>query len=291
MTAPVSLIIPSARPEDATHGVGLPEKLYMDSLTLHSAVFIVAYAVGLNIEVDYVTDNRTETGEDYSKISPEGTLPLMLLKSGEKLSTAGMQFLVLCDMVPGCGLHYPHGTFERVKLLELLLWLDDLQLMVDFLCDPDVSSNAVLRSFFVEKLGERLVYFDHHILARDKQFIQAHLTVADIYFYTIYKATYPLNLPGSVTENCLLIQGYMKRLHLLPKIVGAERLLAQLAKERGLGAPSPRGSLPGGAANPRSSLGAASSPRASISGAAPAGQRTSVTKRRASTTQENLVFE
>jgi hypothetical protein len=260
----------------------------MDGEVLHSAAFIVAFSLGLNIPVDYVNNGMTESGEDYARITRNSnTIPTMLLKSGNLLTSTSMILMVLCDHAPGAGLSYPHGTFERVYLFELLLWLDDLQLYVEHLAEPEVGGNPTLRSFFVKQLEERLVYFDHHILSRDKKYIQQHLTVADIYFFTIFKSTYPLGL-SRVFELCPLIQGYMKRLHLLPKIVGAEALMAQLAKEKGIAAPT------GAIGENLSTVSRSLSPKKSApeaASAAPVSRPASVKRRQSSTQVPPLTFD
>lgn len=230
----LDVFVSSGKGEE-THGVTSPVKLYLDRGFASRGCFILAFAVGLNIPVEFVEDGITESGKDYYQIHPEGSTPTMKLKSGEQILTScAMILMTICDLYPACGLSYPNGTFERVYLFEQLLWLDDLQLLVEYLHEPAVESNPSMRAFFIAKLEERLLYFDKQILRnREKKFIQQHLTVADIYFYTIWKATYPLGL-SRVNELCPLLQGYMKRLHLLPQIIGGEALLDQLSKEKTL---------------------------------------------------------
>ena len=275
VVSPIAGLVAPKKTEES-HSIGSVVKIYMDADVLHSSVFIVAYALGLNIEVDFVKDEKTESGDDFLKINSEGTLPLSRLTSGNYLTTISMQLMVLCDACPAAGMGYPEGSFERVYLFELLLWLDDMQKMVEYLHEPEVSGNPTLRAFFVKQLEDALVHFDRHILNKKCKYIQGHVTVADVFFFTIFKATYPLNLSSKVQESCQLLQGYVKRLHLLPKIVGAEQLLSKLEKERGItknSSPSP------GRQSIRASIGSGS------------GQRNSVTaKRRVSTTQEDLRF-
>lgn len=225
---------------DETHGVGAVQKIYMDSSLLSSSAFIVAYMIGLNLEVDHVNtsgDHYTENGENYMIVNPKGSVPALKLVSGNMITEIPIILLSLCDQVPGAGggLSYPTGTFERIYLLELLCWLEGMHIHVASLYNPAIASSPILRDYFVGKLQEDLVYFDRHVLkTKDKKYIQPHVTVADIYFFTIFKSTYPLNLNlAKVTEECPLVQGYMKRLQLLPKIIGAEQLMAKIAKEKG----------------------------------------------------------
>ena len=233
----LDIVVSPFVPMDATHGVGEVQKIYMDSNILSSCPFIVAFAIGLNVEVEYVNtngDHKTEKGEDYLRLNPKGRVPAMKLKSGNMITEIPMMLMSLCDQVDGAGggLSYPVGTFERVYLLELLCWIEGLHVNVNALYDSKVNSNPMLKDYFVSKIQDDLIYFDRHVLqTKDKKYIQPHLTIADIYFYTIYKSTYPFNL-SKINEYCPLLQGYMKRLHLLPKVVGAETLMTQIAKEK-----------------------------------------------------------
>jgi len=274
--------------EDATTGVGEVKRLYMDSSLLNSAAFLVAFSIGLNIEIEFVNtkgDYKTESGKDFLLINPKGNVPALEMKTGNVITELPMILLVLCDQVSGAGggLSYPSKTWERVYLHEQLCWIEKMHYHAQSLYDPKVSSNPTLRDFFLERLSDDLLYFEKNVLftkekekvlmqqqqanARasgvlgaaggaiglgaaaagsqpvleplpEKKYIQPHLTVADLYFYCVYRATYPFtNQLAATFERCPLIGSYVKRLRILPKIVGAEQLLASMTREKGIEVP------------------------------------------------------
>ena len=275
--------------EDATTGVGEVMRVYMDSSLLNSAAFLVAFSIGLNIEIDFVRttgDYKTESGKDFLLINPKGNVPALEMKSGNIITELPMILLVLCDQVSGAGggLSYPGKTWERVYLHEQLCWIESMHYHVRSLYDPKVSSNPTLRDYFLERLANDLLYFEKNVLftkekekalmqqqqanARasgimgaaggviglgtsaaagsqpvleplpEKKYIQPHLTVADLYFYCVHRATYPFtNQLAATFERCPLIGSYVKRLRILPKVAGAEQLLVSMARDKGFDVP------------------------------------------------------
>jgi glutathione S-transferase len=96
-------------------------KLYYMTGACSLAPRIVAKELGLNLQYEKVNQNKTtETGADFMKISPTGTVPAIELENGELLTEAAVIMQYLCDLVPGQNLLLEAGSMGRVRVQEWL---------------------------------------------------------------------------------------------------------------------------------------------------------------------------
>jgi glutathione S-transferase len=97
-------------------------KLYYSPGACSLSPHIVACEAGLPIELVKVDleSKRTETGEDFRQINPNGYVPVLILDDGTKLSEGPAIVQYLADLAPEKKLVPPAGTFERYQLQQWL---------------------------------------------------------------------------------------------------------------------------------------------------------------------------
>jgi glutathione S-transferase len=70
--------------------------------------------------VDFGEGRKTESGQSYYEVNPKGYVPALRLADGELLTEGAVIVQYIADLKPEAGLAPRPGTFERVRLQELL---------------------------------------------------------------------------------------------------------------------------------------------------------------------------
>lgn len=86
---------------------------------------IVLNELGLQYDAEKVDlkTKKTEKSIDYNSIAEKSAVPLLVLDNGEKLTEGVAIVQYLADLRPESGLAPKNGTFERVRLQELLNYI------------------------------------------------------------------------------------------------------------------------------------------------------------------------
>jgi len=97
-------------------------KLYYKPGTCSLASHIVLRELGEKFEIERVdTDTqKTETGEDFTQINPNGYVPALRLNNGEVLTEGASVLQYIADQHPESGLTPMAGTLARARLQEHL---------------------------------------------------------------------------------------------------------------------------------------------------------------------------
>ncbi|MGR9115867.1 MAG: glutathione transferase GstA [Gammaproteobacteria bacterium] len=97
-------------------------KLYYSPGACSLSPHIVACEAELPIELIKVDlqNKKTETGDDYTKINPNGYVPALLLDDGNKLTEGPAIVQYLADQAPAKKLIPEAGTFERYQAQQWL---------------------------------------------------------------------------------------------------------------------------------------------------------------------------
>lgn len=100
-------------------------KLYIANHTCSLTAQIIAHEIGLPLDIVHVNvlDKTTSSGENYMDVNRHGYVPTLILDNSKKLSETIVVSSYLADMKPEARLLPPNGTFERVKLTELLTFI------------------------------------------------------------------------------------------------------------------------------------------------------------------------
>lgn len=102
-------------------------KLYIADDTSSRAVQLVANELGLDHELVHydVFGKSTSNGDDFTSVNPLGYVPVLSLENedGDKLAETIVVISYLADQHPDAGLAPAHGTLERAKFDQLLVFM------------------------------------------------------------------------------------------------------------------------------------------------------------------------
>ena len=195
------------------------------------ASHIVLNELGVSFDLDKTdTDaGKTEAGEDYRKISPNGYVPALVTDGGDIITENPAVLQYLADQSPDAGLVPPNGTLERTKLQEALNFISS-ELHKSF--GPffsGVELDDAARKKAEARVGSRAAHVERS-LADGRPFLLGDTyTVADAYAFVV------LNWAGFVGVSLDAhpkTQSYVARIAARPasiKAMVAEGLMEQAA--------------------------------------------------------------
>ncbi|MBA3776558.1 MAG: glutathione transferase GstA [Betaproteobacteria bacterium] len=162
-------------------------KLYYAPGACSLAPHIVLAEAGIAadfVKVDLKT-HQTEAGVDYYTINPKGSVPLLELDNGERLTEVSAIVQYLADQKSGTGLAPAAGTFERYRLQE---WLNFVSSELHKQYSPffNPATPDAYKEMVTKKLGERFAYLTKHFKDRD-YLLGDKFSVADAYLFTILR--------------------------------------------------------------------------------------------------------
>lgn len=150
------------------------------SLSPHIALAEAGLAYSLE-KVDLKT-KKTETGADFFAINPTGYVPALVLDDGQMLTEGPAIVQYIADLAPAAKLAPPAGSFERVRLQEMLNFIGtELHKAFGALFSPVAPEEwkAVTREVF----GRRLDVVEQKLTGRD--YLLGEFSVADGYLFTV----------------------------------------------------------------------------------------------------------
>jgi len=150
------------------------------SLSPHIALAEAGLAYSLE-KVDLKT-KKTETGADYYAVNPAGYVPALVLDNGEILTEGPAIVQYIADLAPVARLAPPAGSFERVRLQELLNFIStELHKSFSPLFNP--AAPEEWKALTRELLGRRLDVVEQKL--GDRDYLMGEFSVADGYLFTI----------------------------------------------------------------------------------------------------------
>lgn len=161
-------------------------KLYLSPGTCSLAVHIALREAGIRFEtvkVDLAT-HRTEAGDDYHRISPNGYVPLLETASGARYTETSALLPYIADLDPATGLIAPSTKAEaRLQVVQWLAFVaTELHKTFSWLWSKETAEATV--GACRHKLAERFRTLDQH-LGRSPYLAGASFTVADAYAFAI----------------------------------------------------------------------------------------------------------
>lgn len=135
---------------------------------------------------------KTETGEDFTKINPKGSVPALRVDNGEILTEAAVTLQYVADKSPGAELAPLFGSMERYRLMESLNFISsEVHKSFGALFNPNLSSEQ--RENQLEVIGKRCDVIVQ--LLEGKEYLQGNaFTVADAYLFTVLGWSHPLQV-------------------------------------------------------------------------------------------------
>lgn len=158
-------------------------KLYYSPGTCALSPHIVANELSLPLKLIKVDlkSKRTEDGEEFTKINPNGYVPVLVLEDGKQLTEGPAIVQYLADLKPEHHLVPPAGSFERYRLQQWLNFItSEIHKGFSPLFNPTFPEDAkqVVKNQLASRIG---TVADH--LAQRPYLLGEQFTVADAYLF------------------------------------------------------------------------------------------------------------
>ena len=161
-------------------------------------------------------------GTDFYTINPKGSVPVLEIANGERLTECPAVLQYIADQVPQKQLAPVAGSMARYRLQEWLNYItSELHKSFGPLFWPAMPAEA--KDLFKASLGRKLAWVDGQLA--DRSFLLGEtFTVADAYLYTVVNWTKPLAIP---TDGLPHLLAFMAK-------VGARPAVGEALKAEGL---------------------------------------------------------
>jgi len=190
-------------------------KLYYSPAACSLSPHIVAREAGVPIELVKV-DLKAHTladGTDYTTINPKGSVPLLELDDGDRLSEGPAIVQYLADRNPAAGLAPAAGTMARYRLQE---WLNFVTSELHKQYSPlfDAAVPAEYKETVKARLAQRLDWLSTKLAGQD-YLTGAQFSVADAYLFTVLNWN---RWVGLDTAKWPVLEAYVARVGARPKV-------------------------------------------------------------------------
>ena len=199
-------------------------KLYYSPGACSLSPHIVANEAGIPLELTKVdVQSKTIAREgDYWHVNPKGYVPALELEDGQVLTEGPAIVQYLADRAPESGLAPANGSFERVRLQELLNYLtSEIHKSYSPLFRPDVL--PAVREERLAYLAKRYALIDKQLEGR-RYLLGDRFTVADAYLFTLTRWARAVKLDLTGFPN---LEAFQKR-------VGSRKAVLEAMRAEGL---------------------------------------------------------
>ncbi|MDG1471473.1 MAG: glutathione transferase GstA [Ascidiaceihabitans sp.] len=195
-------------------------KLHYKPGACSMASHIILNELGVAFELDKTDTNagKTEAGDNFLKISPNGYVPALITDDGDIITENAAVLQYLADQSPDAGLAPANGTLARTRLQEALNFVSS-ELHKSF--GPFFSGTELVgdaRQRAETRVGRRAAYIEQS-LADGRAFLLGDtFTVADAYAFVV------LNWAGFVGVSLAAYpktQSYVARIAARPAVIKA----------------------------------------------------------------------
>lgn len=193
-------------------------KLYYSAGACSLAPHIVAKEAGLAIELERVDlrAHKTADGSDFYGINPKGSVPFLLLDSGEYLSEGPIICQYLADLAENNTLIPAAGTMARYRVMEWQNYItSELHKSFSPLFNP--ASAVETKAEFAAGLKKKYAWVSSQLA--DKNYLTGDdFTVADAYLFVVTNWTKYVGL--DISEYTPLTQ-FLQRVASRPAVLAA----------------------------------------------------------------------
>jgi glutathione S-transferase len=200
-------------------------KLYYSIGACSMSPHIVLHEAGLPFEAVLASTktHQLADGTDYYTINPKGSVPLLELDNGERLTEGPAIVQYIADLVPAKKLAPPAGTMARYRLQEWLNYItSELHKGFSPLFNP--ATPADYKPMASARLIDRLTIVDKAL--EGKEFLMGDtFTVADAYLFTVAGWSKFVRLDISALTNLTAYLGRIAARPAVQQAMKAEGLL------------------------------------------------------------------
>lgn len=160
-------------------------KLYYSPGACSLSPHIVLREAGLPFEAVLASTKtkKLADGTDFFTINPKGSVPVLELDNGERLTEGPAIVQYLADLVPEKQLAPANGSWPRYRLQEWLNYItSELHKGFSPLFNPATPEDA--KPLFREALNKRLTWVDSQLEGRD-YLLGSQFSVADAYLFVV----------------------------------------------------------------------------------------------------------
>ena len=171
-------------------------KLYYTKGTCSLAVRIVIHEMKLTCEFESVDlhTKKTETGKDFLKINPKGSVPALVLDDGTLLTENAVIQQYLADTHQARELLPLTGDLSRYRVLEWLNFIGtELHKGLGPLFNPQIP-DPLKEEIFKPKLNKSFDFVNHH-LEGSGYLTGKSYTLADSYLFVTLRWLEGFNIP------------------------------------------------------------------------------------------------
>ncbi|WP_298234691.1 glutathione transferase GstA [uncultured Azohydromonas sp.] len=193
-------------------------KLYYSPGACSLSPHIVLHEAGLPCDLVLASTktHKLPDGTDYYTLNPKGSVPLLELDNGERLTEGPAIVQYLADQVPDRKLAPAFGTMARYRLIEWLNFItSELHKGFGAFFMPGMPDEA--KALYRNRLRQRLQYVDEQ-LAGKSYLMGDDFTVADAYLFTVTNWTVPTQVDISDLAN---LQAFRERMLARPSVQAA----------------------------------------------------------------------
>jgi glutathione S-transferase len=162
--------------------------------------------------VDLLAGRKLPDGSSYLAVNPKGYVPALALDDGNVLTEGAVIVQWIADQAPGSGLAPPQGTFERLRMQELLHFIAT-ELHKGFGNLFVAAAPDELKQAARTKVSGRLALVSERLGAQPFIFGD-RFTVADGYLFYVLR-TWQQRFAGEMTP---LLRDYYGRLSARPSV-------------------------------------------------------------------------
>ena len=193
-------------------------KLYYSPGACSLSPHVVLREAGLDFELVLASTktHKLADGTDYYAINPKGSVPLLELDNGERLSEGPVIVQYLADLAPASQLAPANGTMARYRLQEWLNFLtSEIHKGFSPLFNPATPEDY--KPLAKARLADRLRIVDAAL--EGKAYLMGdQFTVADAYLFTLTNWAQPVGLDIS---NLAQLGAYRARVAARPAVQAA----------------------------------------------------------------------
>lgn len=178
-------------------------KLYYMPGACSLASHILLLEAGAKFTTEKVgRDKKTESGVDYLSVTPKGYVPALKLNDGYPLTENVVIHQYIADTHPDAKLLPKHGTKERLKLEELMVYIStEIHKGYSPLFSPTMPDAA--KSAMKEKLHQRYQLIET-LLSDNRTWLDGETyTTPDAYLFTVTRWAKPTNVELSAFPHVL----------------------------------------------------------------------------------------
>jgi len=193
-------------------------KLYFKpgACSLASRIVLNELDIPFTAEAVDVAKGKTESGENFRLINPNGYVPVLAISEGVHLTENAAILQFIADAEPTSSLVPPNGTIERARLQEALSFAGSElhKAYSPFFRTPDMSDE--LRAQSIQNAYKKIQHIENQLVDGREYLIGNTFSIADAYTAVILNWSNFINLDLAKFQN---VKNYLDRILSRPSVV------------------------------------------------------------------------